>query len=107
MSMSPVVIHRNRTTTLRVELGYDASGDTFDAQIRTKEDHTSTKLGDFSVSFETDGSDGVLLLTFDDSLTTSITHDKGFMDVRRISNGEPLSVMAEPLKVIFRGTITA
>lgn len=101
-----VVFHINRTTTHRLELGYDVSADTLSAQIRVDESHTSTLIANLVVDFETDGTDGNVLLTLTNEASVDITNSKGFMDVLRMSGGEPLSVFAEPLPVIFRGSVT-
>jgi hypothetical protein len=59
------------------------------------------------VSFKTDGSDGWLILTLDDSDSTSITDRIGYMDLKRVTAGEPVSMLDEPLQVEFRKVVTA
>lgn len=101
-----VIVHKNRTNRLTINLGIDVSGDTLTSQIRAEEDHTSTLIATWVVTFETDGTDGVLLLTLDDVITAAITVDSGFMDIKRLSGGEPLPVFDRPVEVSFRGTVT-
>ncbi len=107
MSGNKVIVHKNRTNTLTVKLGIDVSSDTITSQIRAEPDHTSTLIAEWTVAMETDGTDGVLILTMDNTITSQITVDSGFMDILRISGGEPLPVFDKPLEVSFRGTVTA
>lgn len=105
--MEQIIVHKNRTTKVRVRLGTDVSSDTFVSEIRADKNHTSDLLATWSVSFETDGTDGDLILTLDNSVTGAIEKPGGYMDLKRISSGEPLSVFNEPLEVLFQETITA
>lgn len=100
-----IKVHRNRTNVIVVDLGIDVSGDTITSQIRTQPEHTSELIATFNVAFETDGEDGRLILTLDNSVT-GITVDSGYMDFLRMSAGEPLPVLDKPLEVIFQGTVT-
>lgn len=100
-----IKIHRNRTNTIQVALGIDVSTDEVTSQIRTQPDHTSELIATFNVAFATDGTDGELILTLDDAVT-GITVDGGYMDILRVSGGEPLPVLDKPLEVIFQGTVT-
>lgn len=104
---NPVVVHKNRRNTVMVNLGFDVSGDTITSEIRAQPDHESTLIATWTVSFVTDGTDGRLQLVLDDSVTAGITVDSGFMDLKRLSSGEPLPVFDRPLEVSFRGTVTA
>ena len=105
--MNKVIVHKNRTNTISLDLGFDVSGDTITSEIRTEADHESTLLATWVVTFETDGTDGKLILTLDNTFTGQIDVDSGFMDIKRISAGEPLPVLDRPLEVEFRGTVTA
>lgn len=102
-----VFVDIGRTTTLQIGLGFDVSADSFTSQIREQVDSTSPLIATWTVTFLTDGTDGELLATLDDSDTTAITQRTGYMDLKRISNGEPLSVFEAPVEVIFRKTVTA
>lgn len=102
-----IFIDKGRTVQLPVGLGIDVSADSFTSEIRAKEDRSSTLIATWDVTFLTDGSDGELILTLDDSVTSTITKSRGYMDIKRITNGEPISVFSEPLEVIFRETVTA
>jgi hypothetical protein len=102
-----LVIHKGRTIVVPVSLGYDVSQDTFASEIRDEKDSTSELLATWVVSFATDGTDGELLLTLDDAATALVTKTTGWMDLKRISAGEPLNVFDEPLEVLFKETITA
>ena len=101
-----VIVHKNRTNEVRVNLGMDVSADTITSEIRSEPDVESPLIATWTVAFVTDGTDGELLLTLDDTITAEITANSGFMDLKRISGGEPIPVFDKPLEVTFRGTVT-
>lgn len=103
--MADVIVYKNRTNVLRVSLGFDVSADTFESQIREKATVTSPLIATWTSTFLTDGTDGELVLTCDNSLLTAVTQKSGYMDLKRISGGEPLAVYA-PIKVVFIDTVT-
>lgn len=103
---SPIVVYKGRTTEVIVNLGFDVSADTFSSQIRSEDDVTSTLIATWAISFVTDGTDGLLLLKLDNSVTSTITRTKGFMDIKRITSGEPIPVFDKPLPVIIQSTVT-
>lgn len=96
-----------RTNTVMVDFGFDVSGDTITSQIRAEEDRTSQLLATWSVAFDSDGTDGLLVLTLDDSDTLGITRSTGYMDFKRVTGGEPVSVIEKPILVRFQKTVTA
>lgn len=104
---SQVIVHKGRTNTKEVHLGWDASADTFSSQVRTTPDQSGVLIMAWSVTKPNGGADGVLLLTVDDTITSQIDVSSGWMDLKRVSGGEPLAVFDRPLEVIFRGTVTA
>lgn len=103
--MDEIVVYKNRTCKIRVRLGVDVSGDTFSAEIRTKASSTSEKIATWAIEFETDGTDGDLILTLDNSELEESTAKSGYTDLKRMSNGEPLPVFA-PVKVKIVDTVT-
>lgn len=105
--MDPIYVDKGRTVKVPVGLGIDVSDDAFTSEIREKPNRTSDVIAEWTVTFLTDGTDGELILTLDDSITSAITKTKGYMDIKRVTNGEPISVFSEPLEVIFRETVTA
>jgi len=104
--MQQVVVQRDRTVILPVSLGFDVSQDTITSQIRVSQDPLSALIATWAVSFETDGTDGELILTLDDSITTNIVQNVGWMDLKRVSGGQPLSVFNTPLEVSIINVIT-
>lgn len=102
-----VVVHKGRTNVLTVNMGIDVSADTITSEIRADANRTSALIATWSVAYATDGTDGELILTLDDSATAAIDVDRGFMDLKRVTGGEPVPVFDRPLEVIFRGTVTA
>jgi hypothetical protein len=104
--VADIIVYKNRTNVISVSLGTDVSGDTLSSEIRAKEQVGSLLLATFDVTFATDGVDGEVILTLDDSETQDITAKMGFMDIKRVSGGEPYAVFP-PVKVVFKETITA
>lgn len=101
-----VIVHKGRTNTVEIRLGMDVSADTFTSQIRTQPTQEATLIAEWEVEFLTDGTDGVLKLTMDDAVTAGIAELAGYMDLKRVSGGEPIPVFDKPLEVLFRGTVT-
>jgi hypothetical protein len=87
-------------------LGIDVSADVITSQVRSEPDQDSVLLMSWNVDFESDGTDGMLVLTVDNTITGQIEPSSGWMDLKRISGGEPISVFDKPLEVSFRGTVT-
>lgn len=104
--MTALNIYKNRTNTIPVNLGFDVSDDTIVSQIRAGKDISSDLIASWDVSFETDGTDGHLIFEIDDSDLDEITAKRGWMDIKRIVDGEPLPVLKRPIKVIFRDVVT-
>ena len=105
--MTHITIVRGRTKTLTVKLSYPVDGDTLTSQIRVNQDPTSQLIATWQVDFKTDGTDGELVLTLDDVVTAAITQSMGFMDIKRVSDGEPLDVFDERLTVVIVNPVTA
>lgn len=102
-----LIVYKNRTNVVPVNLGYDVSADTITSEIRVGKNKESTLIATWSVDFLTDGTDGKLILTLDDSDLDTITQKYGYMDLKRVSGGEPLPVFKHVLKVLFEDTVTA
>lgn len=104
--MAKTVVQRGRYQIKRVYLNRDVSmipEADFISQIRTTPDYTSELLMEWTVSFDDDGTDGILRLVADDTVTGAVTADGGFMDVLRIDGGQKTSEFDEALPVEFRG----
>lgn len=104
--MQQIEVLKGRTNIVPVSLGFDVSDDTFTSQIREGPDVESDLIAEWDVSFKTTGNDGELVLTLDDSVTSEITQTIGYMDMKRVTGGEPLAVFGEPLQVVFVDTVT-
>jgi len=102
-----VIVHKNRTNTLTVSMGMDVSGDTITSEIRSEPDIEAPLIATWVVTFKTDGTDGELILTIDDLEASQIRANSGYMDLKRIVDGEPLAVFDMALEVSFRGSVTA
>jgi hypothetical protein len=101
-----VIVYKNRTNTIPVNLGIDITGDTITSEIRVEEDHTSELIATWTVTVD-DAATGLITLTLDNSLTDEIEVDSGYMDIKRVTGGEPVPVFDRPLQVVFQGTVTA
>lgn len=104
--MKQLTVYKNRTTIVSVSFGEDVSGDTFTSQIREGKDTESQLIADWDVSFETDGVDGEVILTLDDAVAADIEQVKGYMDIKRIIDGEPVNAFDGELIVVFETPIT-
>lgn len=104
--MNKIIVHKHRTNKITVALGMDITSDTITSQVRVQEDPESDLLMTWTVTV-LDAATGELELAVDDSSTAQITVDKGYMDLKRVSSGEPLPVFDRPLEVEFRNTVTA
>lgn len=104
--MQELVVQKGRTVVVPVSLGYDVSGDTITSKIRKGRHSESDLIASWTVTFTTDGTDGELTLTLDDSVTATIEETSGFMDMKRLTGGEPVSVFDEPLPVKIVDVVT-
>jgi hypothetical protein len=102
-----IIVHKGRTNKVTVSLGMDVSTDILTSEIRAMRDPTSDLIATWDVDFDTDGVDGEVVLTLDDVVTAAIDVTIGYMDIKRVTNGEPLSVFDRPLKVEFKNVVTA
>lgn len=105
--MGTITVDRGRTKTVRVSFGRDISDSVFTSQIRAGNKDSSVLIATWAVAFETDGTDGELLMTLDNAVTSAITYKIGYTDLKNVVDGEPESVWPAPLQVIFRDVITA
>ncbi len=101
-----LIVHKGRTNVIPVSLNMDVAGDTISSEIRAKPSAGSELIATWDVSFETDGSDGEIILTLDDTVTADITHSRGYMDLKRVTAGEPVPVFDKPLHVEFKDVVT-
>lgn len=104
---SKIIVHKGRTNFVRVNMGIDVSADQITSEIRTEADATSPLVATWVVAFATDGRDGQLILHLDDVVTSQITVNSGYMDIKRVTGSEPVPVFDRPLEVTFRGSVTA
>ena len=102
-----LILHVGRVNKVPIGLGFDVSQDNFTSQIREEKSPTSTLLATWNVTFATDGTDGELVLTLAADALEDVTVSSGYTDLKRVSNGQPLSVFSEPIPVVFEGVVTA
>jgi hypothetical protein len=101
-----VIVHKGRTNTIVVNLGIDVEDDIITSEIRSEPMVESPLIATWSVTKPNGGADGLLHLSLDDAVTSLITANSGYMDLKRIVSGEPVPVFDHPLEVVFRGTVT-
>ena len=104
--MSAIKVYRGRDAVLPIDTGIDLSGDAVTSQIRTKPNQEGALLATWTVNFETDGSDGKLILSMSDTVTAQISADGGWMDLKRVGGGSTLPIFDEPVPVIIIGSVT-
>lgn len=105
--MDPIIVYRNRTVVVPVSLGFDASDDVFTSDIRVDDDPESELIASWEVESNTVDGLTELTLTLDNSVTAAITKFTGYMDIKRMTGGEPVSVFDHPLEVLFRNPVTS
>lgn len=105
--MQQIIVHKGRTTIVPVSLGFDVSNDTITSEIREGRNSDSTLIATWIVAFETDGTDGEIVLTLENEVSAEITKATGYMDLKRVTGGEPVSIFDEPLEVLFKDVVTA
>lgn len=98
-----IIVYKDRTNVLPVSLGFDVSGDTITSEIRTP---SGTLIATWVLVYDSDGSDGELILTLDNSVTSGVEYSQGLMDLKRVVNGEPVAVFESAVEVEFRETVT-
>jgi len=99
-------VYKGRRTAISVGLGYDVSSDTFSSQIRDEPERSASLLATWTITFLTDGTDGELVLTLPASQTTDVEESGGWMDLKRVSGGEPFNVWDDPVEVLFKEPVT-
>lgn len=106
MHVNPVKVTRGRTTVVQVVLGYDVTEDTYSSEIRVQRDSSSPLIATWVVTKHPTRKK-VLLLTIDNAVSAPIAHQHGWMDIKRVTGGEPVNVFENPISVIFVDAPTA
>jgi len=100
-----IEIRRGRTEVVELNLGHPLGDDIYTSQIRAGQNVTSELIATWTVTVR-NATNGILTLKLDDSVTANIEQTYGWMDVKRVSNGEPL-FECDPIPVIFKNVVTA
>ena len=104
-----IVVHKGRTKVVKFQANYDLSGDSITSQIRVAANRSSPLIAEWDVEFATDGSDGIVILRLDDTVTAEISHRCGYMDIKRCiggPSGDPVQMFDDPLQVVFKEVVT-
>lgn len=103
---NPIRVRRGRTERVTIFLPYLVTGDEITSQIRSGLSVNSSLIAEWTVNI--DPEDGrKLYLTLDDSDTAGIVELVGYMDLKRVTGGEPVQVLDYPLLVEISDPITA
>lgn len=106
--VNPIRVKRGRTCVLQASLPGDLSEDVVTSEIRVGVNQTSELIATWDVEFvQVRNGISWFQLTLDNSVTATIAYTHGYMDFKRISGGEPLIILDDPLSVIFEGVVTA
>jgi hypothetical protein len=100
-----IVVHKARTNAVQVNIGVDITGDTITSQVRTQPDLASPLIMTWVVEVVV-AAVGELVLRVDNTVTAEITANSGYMDLKRMSDGEPIAVFKDPIEVEFQGSVT-
>lgn len=101
--MQKIEVERGKTIILMVSLGFNVSESEFLCQMRQSESPESSLLATWAISFDTDGKDGELLATLDNSISSSIAMSTAWLFLDKVSESPPLPVFPEPLEVMIFG----
>lgn len=102
--MDALKIFRNRTSVIPVWFSYMLGDDVYTSQIRTGQSFLSPLIATFTV---VKAGPNQLTLMLDNSVTAGITHNYGYMDIKRVTGGEPVPVFEDPIPVLFKDQVTA
>lgn len=99
----PLIVYKNRTNRVTCDLGIDVSGDVLTSEIRSE---TGELIAEWDIVFDSDGTDGKLILTMIDTVAANITAETGLMDMKRFTGGQPLQAWADTIEVQFQKVVT-
>lgn len=101
--------NKGRYNAVRVNLGYNATGEVFSAEIRERPEQSSPLILTWFVD-DTDLATGYVELQYDDSESDNAqinANTEGWMDLKRVEGDSDVTVFDEPLAVKLMGTVTA
>lgn len=101
--MNKIRVYKARRNVLSVDFGFDITGSTITSEIRTQ---GGVLIATWTVAV-VNAPAGLVTLTIDDSVSTSIAYKTGLMDFKRIVAGEPYAIVDYPIEVEFIEAVTA
>lgn len=99
--MQKVEVERGKTVVVGISIGFNVSLFEFLCEMRESEDPASAIITTWDMSFETDGKDGELLASLDDSITSVLVLGAAWLHLYRVSGSTHLPVFGEPVEVII------
>lgn len=100
-------IQKGRTVSFEFTLGHPIGDDTYTSEIREQARESSELIATWNITVKPGGNNRVLIFTLDDSVSREVIQKYGWMDLKRVSGGEPLPVLDSPILVEFREVVTA
>ena len=95
-----------RTNEVEIDFGEDVSTSSVSSQIREEPNSQSPLIAQWTSSFKTNGADGVVVLKLQPTDLSSVTEERGYMDIKRVVGGESVVDLDNHIKVIFIKPIT-
>lgn len=101
-----ITVWKGRSISFEFTLGHQISSDTYTSQIRRGQSVDSLLIATWNITVKPGGMNKTLIFSMDDSVTSLITANYGWMDLKRMSGGEPLPVLDNPIPVLFKNVVT-
>lgn len=102
-----ITVWKRRSITFEFALAHQIGDDIYTSEIRRGQSVNTPLIATWNVSVKPGGMNKTLIFSMDDSVTSLITVNYGWMDLKRVSNGEPLPVLNYSIPVLFKDVITA
>lgn len=106
MPQTPIRVFKDRTTVVGFKFPYDLSDSVLTSEIRRGPSDDTPLIATWEIEFTNDGRDGATLFSIDNSVSALIEESYGYMDVKRVVDGEPVPVFDDPLPVEFKRQVT-
>lgn len=102
-----ITVVKNRSITFEFTLGHQIGTDVYTSEIRVGQSVNTPLIATWNVSVKPGGLNRTLIFSMDNSVTAPIVQSHGWMDLKRVSGGEPLPVLDYAIPVLFKDAITA
>lgn len=96
-SVATLIVAKTKTVIVPISLGFNVVGWVFTADLRATVVATSALIATWIVTFDTDGKDGELIATLQDTITSGLTVGTAYMRLKRIIPSPTLEIFGEPV----------